>query len=163
MDHVLKCHEIYKTDFVRGQGCYLYDSQGGKYIDFEAGVWCASLGYNHPRINRIIKDRLDLISHINFRYPGQITEETAVDLLKVVSWPDGKCTFLSSGSEAVEFGIQAARMVTGRSHLLTMSDAYLGAFGLAGKKQPGPWVMFDWSGCPSMPKSGKMRSGLSVF
>ena len=163
MDHILQCHEIYKTDFVRGQGCYLYDSQGGKYIDFEAGVWCASLGYNHPRINRVIQDRLDLISHINFRYPGQITEETAVDLLNVVSWPDGKCTFLSSGSEAVEFGIQAARMITGRSHLLTMSDAYLGAFGLAAKKQPDPWVMFDWSGCLQCRDQEKCGPGCPSF
>lgn len=38
MRHILKCHDIIKTDFMRGEGCYLYDERGKRYIDFESGI-----------------------------------------------------------------------------------------------------------------------------
>ena len=58
MDHILKCHDIVKTDFVRAEGCFLYDAQGRSYLDFESGIWCTALGYGHPCIDRAITDQL---------------------------------------------------------------------------------------------------------
>ncbi len=45
MNHILKCHDIVKTDFVRAENCYLFDEQGRRYIDFESGIWCTVLGH----------------------------------------------------------------------------------------------------------------------
>lgn len=147
MNHILKCHEIVKTDFVRGQGPYLYDAQGKKYIDFEAGIWCAALGHNHPRINHVIRSQIKQITHLGTRYLGAIAEEAAVEVLGLVGIPDGKCVFLSSGSEAVEFAVQATRRLTDRPLLLTLSDSYLAAYGSAGRKSPDEWHCFDWGPC----------------
>ncbi len=64
MDHLLKCHEIFKTDFVRGQNCHLYDSQGRKYVDFESGIWCTALRHHHSRVNRAMQAQLKRYSTV---------------------------------------------------------------------------------------------------
>ncbi len=145
MNHVLKCHEIFKTDFVRGQNCYLYDTAGKKYVDFESGIWCTALGHNHPRVNRAIEVQLKNIAHLGTRYPNFLAEEAALDVLAAVGMGDGKCVFLSSGSEAVEFGVQVARRVTGKPLLLTFQNSYLGSYGSAGQKRLDEWYLFDWN------------------
>jgi acetylornithine aminotransferase len=68
-------------------------------------------------------------------------------LLDTLSLPDGRCIFLSSGSEAVEFAVQVAKIVTGKSLFLTLSDSYLSAYGAAGTKAPETCVCFDWQQC----------------
>jgi acetylornithine aminotransferase len=143
MDHILKCHEIVKTDFVRGENCYLYD------IDFESGIWSAALGHSHPRINQVIRDQLEKVIHLGTRYPSNIVEEAAIDILDIVGigTGNGKCTFLSSGSEAVEFAVQAARRITNKQQLLTFSSSYLAAYGSAGRKRIDEWLLFDWNAC----------------
>jgi len=147
MDHILECHEIVKTDFVSGQNCYLYDAEGKKYTDFESGTWAAALGHNHPRVNRRMEMQLEQIAHLGTRYPSFLAEEAAIAVLDVVGMEDGKCVFLSSGSEAVEFGVQIARRVTGKQLLLTFQNSYLSAYGSAGEKSAGEWHLFDWTTC----------------
>ena len=151
MEHLLKCHEIVKTDMVRARGCYLYDAHDKRHIDFESGVWCTALGHNHGRVNHIIQTQLEQITHLNYRYTNTPVEEAAKDVLNTVGLSDGKCTFLSSGSEVVEFGVDTARRLTGRPLLLTMSDSYLAAYGSAGKKSPDEWTCFDWKACVDCP------------
>jgi acetylornithine aminotransferase len=145
MDHILKSHEIFKTDFVSGQNCHLYDSEGKKYVDFESGIWCTALGHNHPRVNRAIETQLKQIAHLGTRYPNLLAEEAATVVLKVVGLEDGKCIFLSSGSEAVECGVQIVRRITGKPLLLTFQNSYLGSYGSAGRKSLDEWYLFDWS------------------
>src|SRR5690606_30004424 len=62
---------------------------------------------------------------------------------------DGKCVFLSSGSEAVEFGVQALRKLINPKRLLTLKDSFLGSFGLAGRKSEDEWYLLDWTACAS--------------
>ena len=147
MDHILRCHEMVKDDFVRGQNCYLYDASGHKYVDLEAGVWCTVLGHNHPQINDAMKAQIERIAHLNHRYTNGLAEEAAAALLDTLGIPDGKTIFLSSGSEAVEFALRIARLVTGKRLFLTLSDSYLSAYGLAGETDSAERVTFDWSGC----------------
>ncbi len=150
MDHILKCHEIFKTDFVRGQNCYLYDMEGRRYVDFESGIWCTALGHNHLRVNQVIEAQLKHIAHLGTRYPNFLAEEAALDVLAVLGIEDGKCTFLSSGSEAVEFGVQTVRRVTGKPYLLTFQISFLGSYGSAGRKRLDEWYLFDWNVCSDL-------------
>ena len=145
MNHILKCHDIVKTDFVRGENCYLYDNQGNQFIDFESGIWSAALGYSHPRINQVIKNQVEKVIHLGTRYPSFIAEELAIDVLEIVRIGDGKCTFLSSGSEAVEFAVQAARQITNKPQLLTFTSSYLAAYGSAGRIGADEWLLLDWN------------------
>ncbi|MCR4409475.1 MAG: aspartate aminotransferase family protein [Candidatus Saccharicenans sp.] len=142
--HILRCHEIIKTDFTRAENCYLYDSQGNRYMDFESGIWCTVLGHNHPRINRVIESQLGKVAHLGTRYLSRITEEAAVEVLNISGLEGGKCVFLSSGSEAVEFGVQVARRLSGKPLWLTFARSYLGAYGSAGRKNTSEAWLLDW-------------------
>jgi len=156
MSHVLRCsgYEVVVTDIVRGQDSSLYDVNGNRYVDLEAGVWCTGLGRNHPRIIQAMQTQLGQIMHMGYRYTDRIAEEAAVAVLDTLALADGKCLFLSSGSEAVEFGVQITRCITGQPLLLTLSDAYLAAYGSAGRKGSQEWVCFDWTVCADCPRAG---------
>lgn len=145
MNHILKCHDIIKTNFVRGENCYLYDDQGKRYIDFEAGCWAAALGFNHPQINRVMRTQIEKIIHLGSRYPNMTVEDAAMDILDIVGIHNGKCVFLSSGSEAVELSVQIARFITKEQYLLTFTNSCLGSYGSAGTKKADEWQLFDWS------------------
>jgi acetylornithine/N-succinyldiaminopimelate aminotransferase len=144
MDHILKCHPLARANFIRGQNCHLWDDQGRRYVDLESGSWAVALGHAPPRLGETMKAQIDRIIHLGTRYPNHLAEQAALDVLDIVGLGGGKCVFLSSGSEAVEFAVQAVRRVTGRPLLLTFSDAYLAAFGSAGHKSAGEWHLLDW-------------------
>ena len=145
MDHIIQCHDIVKTDFVRGENCYLYDSQGRQFVDFESGIWSTTLGHAHPRINQVIESQMGKLMHLGTRYPSEIADKAALELLNILGIERGKCTFLSSGSEAVEFAAQSARIITDKPRLLTFTNSYLAAYGSAGGKKAEEWSVLDWS------------------
>jgi acetylornithine aminotransferase len=163
MDHILECHEIFKTDFVRAQNCHLYDSEGRKYVDFESGIWCTALGHNHPRVNRVIETQLRNVAHLGTRYPNVLAEEAALAILDVVGIGDGKCTFLSSGSEAVELSVQIIRRISERPLLLTFQNSYLAGYGSAGQKRLDEWYLLDWSTCDRLDEIPFDKIGGFVF
>ncbi|MDF2514066.1 MAG: aspartate aminotransferase family protein [Herbinix sp.] len=136
--------ELYHATIVKGEGCYVIDSNGKKYLDFEAGVWALPLGHNNLRVNQAIIRQLGEISHTAYRYTHPIVEEAAADLLHIMQLDDGKCVFLSSGSEAVEFGIKIANKISGKPLLLNLDKHYLSAYGVAGSIKSTPWVSIDW-------------------
>jgi acetylornithine aminotransferase len=149
VSHVLRCsgYDLIKTDIVRAKGCYLYDAQGQGYLDLESGVWCTALGHSHPRIVRLLQAQSKRLMHLAYRYSAPEVEAAAEAVLDVAGMEDGRCLFLSSGSEAVEFGVQVARRLSERPLLLTLSDAYLAAYGSAGRKSPAAWHTFDRQPC----------------
>ncbi len=153
MKHVLKCsgYPLAKTDIVRAAGAYLYDAHGRRYVDCEAGVWCAVLGHSHPRVTQAIQRQAAQLMHVGLHYVHDIVETAAMTVLDSLDMSDGHCVFLSSGSEAVEFGVQVARQITGRPLLLALSDAYLAAYGSAGRQDPDEWQRFDWRPCLACP------------
>lgn len=96
-----------KVDY--GQGCYIFDTDGKRYIDGSAGPAVYSLGHAHPEVNEAIKRQLDRIAH-GYRYT--FTSDPLEELTDMVA---GFCggglkhmTFVSSGSEAVESCIKIA-------------------------------------------------------
>jgi acetylornithine/N-succinyldiaminopimelate aminotransferase len=165
MNHVLRCsgYDLFITDIVRARDCYLYDAHEKRYIDFEAGVWCTALGHNHWQVNQTIRTQIEQLVHTGYRYTNALVEEAAAEVLGTVGLADArsgaKCIFLSSGSEAVEFGVQITRRLTGQPLLLTLFDSYLSAYGSAGRKSPQEWVCFDWSACATCPHPDRCDPG----
>jgi acetylornithine aminotransferase len=137
-------HELLIPDIVKAENCYLYDSAGKRYIDFESGVWCTSIGHCNPRINSVIKEQIGKISHTGYCYTSKLVEEAASEILDVIGFKDGKCVFLCSGSEAVEYGVRAAQNISGKPLMLTFTDSYFGAYGSAAQKLESEWYLFDW-------------------
>lgn len=148
MEHILRCYgDIYDIEIVRAQGTHLYDRDGRRYVDFEAGVWCTSLGHGHARINKVIHEQIEQVMHLGYRYKHRAVEEAAQAVLEVNNIANGKAVFLSSGSEAVEFGVQAIRRLKERPLLLALKGTYLSAFGSAGMRSSEEWYDLDWTDC----------------
>jgi len=145
MNHILRCHKIEEINFVRGENCYLYDENGKKYIDFIAGCWSTALGHNNTQINKVMKSQIDKLIHLGWRYPNKVVESASVEVLNVLGIPDGKCVFLSSGSEAVELGIKIVRHIINEPKLLKFSSSYLSAFSSSVNKNSGEWQQLDWN------------------
>lgn len=153
MSYVLRCsgYDVTGTEIVRAKGCRLFCSDGSELVDFEAGVWCTALGHNHPRLQQIIHANLEHISHIGYRVTNMHQEQAAAEVLRAVEFDDGQCVFLSSGSEAVELGVQIARRVSKKPLLLTLAESYLSAYGSAGLRPNAEWVLFDRAACKDCP------------
>jgi len=151
MDHVYWCfgHTLLNEKIVKADKEFLFDSDGNRYLDLESGVWCTSLGHNHPAV--AVQKRLNTILHTGFCYADPIVETAASKVLSLLDMTDGKTVLLTSGSDAVEFGVQVAQAVCEKPYLLMLSDSYFGACGCASKKSSEEWVFFDWLSCRSRP------------
>lgn len=149
MNNILKCCGYNEQDIniVRGKGECLYDDKNREYVDFEAGVWSAALGHSHPAINSAIARQAEQIMHLGYQYRSPVVEEAAARVLETVQIQEGKCVFLSSGSESVEFGVQGIRRIIQKPLLLSLAGTYLAAYGSAGRRSSEEWYFFDWSKC----------------
>jgi acetylornithine aminotransferase len=148
LPHLLLTHPLARADIVRADGARLCDSTGRQYLDFESGIWCTSLGHNHPSINRCIEKQLKEVAHLGIHFLSPTADRAAAELLNITTLKDGKALFLSSGSEAVELGIRLARICSGKFHLITFTRSYLGAYGAAGRNnKTDSWVQVDIDEC----------------
>jgi acetylornithine/N-succinyldiaminopimelate aminotransferase len=137
-------HKLKMTNIVKSEGCYLYDDAGMKYVDMESGVWCTPLGHCNREVNNELKLQSDKIAHTGYCYSSPIVEDAAKSVLKITDMADGQCVFLSSGSEAVVFGLQTMMQLSEKSKLLCLTDSFLGSYGLAKKNHSEEWYLFDW-------------------
>ncbi len=104
---LLHTYNRYQVVFDKGEGVYLYDMDGKKYLDFVAGIAVFALGYHHEAYNDALKSQIDKIIHTsNYYYNAPAIE--AAKKLKEISGMD-RVFFTNSGAEAVEGAIKAAR------------------------------------------------------
>ena len=142
----LDCHyEIFNPNIVSADGCYVVDDTGKRYVDFESGVWCTSIGHNNKRVNDAIIKQLNTVSHAGYRYTSKVVNEAAEKVLDITKFDDGKCVFLSSGSEAVEFGVRVAKEVMDKQYLIRLDNYYLAAYGMSASKDSEQWISLDLS------------------
>lgn len=93
--------------FVRGDGCYLYDQDNKKYIDFFSGIAVTSLGHRNKALTRALHRQIDTLIHTsNWFYNRE--QNAAGRLIADLSFP-GKTLFVNSGTEASEAAIKLAR------------------------------------------------------
>ncbi len=90
-----------------GEGVYLYDSEGKKYLDFAAGIAVQALGYADEEYNQALKNQIDKLLHTSNLYYNQPVIEAA-EKLCAVSGLD-RVFFTNSGTEAIEGAIKAAK------------------------------------------------------
>ena len=93
--------------FAKGEGCYLFDDKGNKYLDFVSGIAVCSLGHSHKKFNKILKSQIDKLLHTSNLYRIKPQEELAKKIVKK-SFAD-EVFFCNSGAEANEGAIKLAR------------------------------------------------------
>jgi glutamate-1-semialdehyde 2,1-aminomutase len=111
--------------FVRGEGAYLWDSEGKRYIDYHAGFAPYFLGHNFKPINEAAAAALASGDSL-FGAGPSIAEGRLAELICEHVPHAEKITFLNTGSEATSLAIRIARAVTGRNHVIVMQGGYNG-------------------------------------
>lgn len=104
---VLHTYNRFPVVFDHGEGVYLYDLEGKKYLDFGAGIAVFSLGYGNQGYNEALKNQVDKLLHTSNLYYNVPMTEAAEKLLKASGL--SKVFFTNSGTEAIEGAIKAAR------------------------------------------------------
>jgi acetylornithine/N-succinyldiaminopimelate aminotransferase len=104
---LLHTYNRYQIVLDRGDGVYLYDIDGKKYLDFVSGIAVFALGYNDKRYNDALKGQIDKLLHTSNYYYNVPAVEAAMKL-KEVSGMD-RVFFTNSGAEAIEGALKAAR------------------------------------------------------
>lgn len=93
--------------FVRGEGCYLYDTEGKRYLDALAGVAVNALGHSHPGFTRAMTQQLKTLVHTSNHYEIPLQSELAATLCKHSGME--RVFFCNSGTESIEAAIKIAR------------------------------------------------------
>lgn len=111
---------------VRGEGVWLFDSDGNRYLDAMSNYGVASLGHAHPRFTAALVDQLGKLTTAHQSFFNDARSELLAEIATIA--PEGLTrSFLSnSGTEAIEAGIKFARATTGRTHIVAAKRAYHG-------------------------------------
>lgn len=129
--------------FARGEGAYLWDADGTRYLDFLGGIAVTSIGHSHPAFVQAVADQAATLTHVSnfFVTPPQL--ELAATLKRLAgTGPRGRVFFGNSGAEANEAAFKLARLHGGadRPRILALRDAFhgrtMGTLALTGK----PWM-----------------------
>ena len=104
---LLHTYNRYQIVIDKGDGVYLYDTDGKKYLDFVSGIAVFALGYHNSEYNDALKSQIDKVIHTS-NYYYNVPAVEAARKLKAVSGMD-RVFFTNSGAEAVEGAIKAAR------------------------------------------------------
>ena len=102
-------HTYNRADLVldHGDGVYLYDVEGNKYLDFAAGIAVYALGYNYKDYNEALKAQIDKVVHISNLYYSEPLAEAAQKLVRATGL--SKAFFTNSGTEAIEGALKLAK------------------------------------------------------
>ncbi|MBE9516287.1 MAG: aspartate aminotransferase family protein [Proteobacteria bacterium] len=106
--HLMKTYGRLPVNFVRGEGIWLWDEEGNKYLDAVAGVAVCNLGHCHPAVTAAIQEQAGQLMHTSNWYGIPLQEQLA-DRLCAISGMDS-VFFSNSGAEANEAAIKIARL-----------------------------------------------------
>lgn len=104
---LLHTYNRYQIIFDKGEGVYLYDTEGKRYLDFFAGIAVSALGYHYKDFDDALKKQIDKLLHTSNYYYN----EPAIKAAKKLTAASGmdRVFFTNSGGEAIEGAIKAAR------------------------------------------------------
>jgi predicted acetylornithine/succinylornithine family transaminase len=123
-DFVMGTYARQPVEFVRGEGCRLWDADGTEYLDFLAGISVVQIGHCHPALVEAIREQAGRLIHVgNLFYT-----EPGMRLAKRLSENSlgGKVFFCNSGAEANECAIKLARRHRGAGDVVVLSDGFHG-------------------------------------
>ena len=112
----------------RAEGCYIYATDGRKYLDFTCGIGVTNTGHCHPEIVAAIREQAGLLLHAQVNIVIHQPMLMLIAELKQVLPPSINSFFFSnSGAEAVEGAIKLARAATGKPNIIVFSGSFHGA------------------------------------
>ena len=117
---------------VRGEGIYLYDSAGNRYMDFTSGIGVINTGHCHPRVVQAIQEQAN---HLLFGQMNCVIPPTSIQLAEklneITPGHINSFFFANSGAEATEASVKLAKAVTGRQNIIVFQGSFHGRTHLA--------------------------------
>ncbi|MCQ2103914.1 MAG: acetylornithine/succinylornithine family transaminase [Fibrobacter sp.] len=153
-------------EIVKGEGSYLIDSKGDKYLDFVAGIAVNALGHQNKAIKEAVVKQMDCFNHISNLYVNKPQVELGKKLLEITGFD--KAFFCNSGTEANEGAIKFARKYfdrkgeANRQKIITFVNSFHGrtfaALSATGQpalrdgfgNMPGDFVHVKWNDCAAL-------------
>jgi predicted acetylornithine/succinylornithine family transaminase len=125
--YVIGNYTRYPVCLVRGEGSYVWDAEGNRYLDLFPGWGCDLLGHCPPRVVEAVRDQVGRLIHVPNTWYTEAQGRLAQALSERTGW-DGRCFFCNSGTEAVEAAIKLARLngKPGRYKIITAMNSFHG-------------------------------------
>ena len=121
------------VNLVRGQGQYLWDAEGNKYLDMYNNV--AGIGHCHPAVVEAVTEQMKLLN-THTRYLHERIIDYSEDLLKMMPDEIDKIMFMCTGSEANDLALRVAQEYTGGTGIIVSREAYHGTSALTSGCSP---------------------------
>ncbi len=123
-EYLIPFYRRQRVVFVRGEGCWLYDENGNRYLDLVAGIACVSIGHSHPHFIKRVEEQLRKLLHVSNLFYTVPQIELAMRLREITGMD--KFFFCNSGTEAVECALKISRKVTGRKKFVALKNSFHG-------------------------------------
>jgi acetylornithine/N-succinyldiaminopimelate aminotransferase len=122
---VMNTFGLPKRVFVRGEGCYVWDAEGRRYLDLLSGIAVNALGHAHPTVLAAVTGQIATLGHVSnfFATPAQVA--LASRLGAMTGADETRVFFTNSGTEANEAAFKITRM-TGRTKIISTEGAFHG-------------------------------------
>src|SRR5512139_331041 len=118
---------IFPIQAERGEGCYLYATDGKKYLDFTCGIGVTNTGHCHPKVVEAIRTQAGLFLHAQANLVIHKPMLQLIEELRTVAPPSiDSFFFANSGAEALENAVKIARVATGRQNVIVFSGSFHG-------------------------------------
>ena len=122
---VMNTFGLPKRVFVRGEGCYLWDADGRRYLDLLSGLAVNALGHAHPTVLSAVTGQIATLGHVSNFFATQPQVALAGRLCAMAGAAEARVFFTNSGTEANEAAFKITRM-TGRSKIISTEGAFHG-------------------------------------
>ena len=122
--HVVPTYVRNPVEFVRGEGCRLWDADGNEYLDFLAGISVLNVGHCHPRVVEAIREQAGRLTHVSNLYYTEPAMKLSARLAD--SSLGGKVFLCNSGAEANEAAIKLARRARPQGKVIVVQGAFHG-------------------------------------
>ncbi len=126
---LLHTYNRYQIVLEKGEGVYLYDTEGKQYLDFAAGIAVCSLGYGQPKFTECLRSQIEMLTHTSNLFYSKPVAKAAQSLKKATQMD--RVFFTNSGTEAIEGALKAARKYaytkgSGKYEFVAMNHSFHG-------------------------------------
>jgi len=119
-------YPLYDITPVKGEGCFVYDEKGTKYLDLYGGHAVISIGHSHPHYVKKLGEQLQKLGFYSNSIKNPLQEELAKKLKKSAKITDYNLFLCNSGAEANENALKLASFHTGKSNIIYFENAFHG-------------------------------------
>jgi len=124
-------YPLFNINIVKGDGVWVWDDQGEKYLDLYGGHAVISIGHNHPHFTEKLSDQLNKLTFYSNSVINKLQEELAVKLGALSGYDDYFLFLCNSGAEANENALKLASFHNGRAKVISFKKCFHGRTSLA--------------------------------